>query len=170
VRLPASAQAEKLCRYFVQFNFNSLLVIPQGRVERTTGTGTFYVELAASDTTNCAENGVVIVKHEHQPLVGEAKDTTIVMGPGELSGFCLALKGRGTKTLTAVVAANVQVTGTSDGKCDRRRKGGVEVRAGEPFNYVRVAICHHRERYWPVGQDPPAKVTVKIDIKPAGTQ
>jgi hypothetical protein len=82
----------------------------------------------------------------------------------------LALKGRGSKTLTAVITADVGVFRSDELHCEPRAPGTIGIRAGQPFNYVHLSFCKHREKYWPVGQDPAAKVNVRIDIKPAGIQ
>jgi hypothetical protein len=167
VRLPASAtQAAKECRYFVQFSFDSLLVIPNGRVETTRGTGSFYVVLGPKDSSACTDEGVVLVRHEHQPLRGSDTESRL----SDNGKFCLGLKGRGSKTLTALIGASVRVTGSDDVGCGPGEVGNIGVRAGEPFNIVQLKFCKHGEKYWPVGQDPPAKVNVRIDIKPAGNQ
>jgi hypothetical protein len=178
LRLPASTNAETRGRYFVRFNFDVLQVIPNVWVKRTAGTGAFYVLLSADDSKACTDEGRLTIRHEFEPLQG--KDRRINFSSSKEENFCLHLKGRRTKVLTA----RIEAFGYDNYRrelCERARvsggranaeSGGIIIRAGEPFNLAHIGLCGRpyfriREKYWPVGEHP-AKVKVQIDITPTG--
>ncbi len=165
-RLPAGL-GKAPCNYKVALRFEQHRPAVRGDLSETTtiGSGRFYITMTGQRPAGgCATYRDVAVKARHVHEQIALDDLVLDFQTNDLEETCLTVKRQGKKVVALVVTAAVEVERSNDRDCPVGKRGELVLRAGEPFPYVIIDLCGHREVYSPPKSKDPER-TVRVAIK-----